>query len=51
MFKNTFAQGECTKVEEGFSLEGEIFRCPCVSLSLRLSKNKKVEQHITKKTH
>jgi len=38
-------------VEEGLSLEGEIVRYPSVSLSLTLSKNEIVEQHIRKKTH
>jgi len=38
---------ECFNVEERLSLEGEIARCS--SLSLTLSKNDKVEQHIKKK--
>jgi len=43
--------GECTNVEEGVSLEGEIVRYPSASLSPTLSKNEKVEKHIKKKTH
>jgi len=38
-------------VEERLSLEGEIVRYSSVSLSLTLSRNDKVEQHIKKKTH
>ena len=44
-------EGECTNIEEGLSLEGEIVRYPNVSLSPTLSRNEKVEQHIKKKTH
>jgi len=36
---------------KGLSLEGEIVRYSNVSLSPTLSRNKKVEQHIRKKTH
>jgi len=43
---------ECINVvEEGLSLEGEIVRYSSESLSLTLSRNEKVEQHIRKKTH
>ena len=42
---------ECTNVEERLSLEGETVRYPSVSLSLTLSRNEKIEQHIRKKTH
>jgi len=38
-------------VEEGLSLEGKILRYSSMSLSLKLGKNEKLEQHITKKTH
>jgi len=44
-------EGECTNVEERLSLEGEIVRYQSVSLSLTLSRNEKVKQHIRKKTH
>jgi len=38
-------------VEEELLLEGEIVGYPSMSLSLILSKNEKVKQHIRKKTH
>ena len=38
-------------MEEGLSLEEEIVRNSSVSLSPTLSGNKKVKQHIIKKTH
>jgi len=44
-------KGECINVKEKLSLEVEIVRYSCVSLSLALSRNEKVEQHIRKKTH
>jgi len=49
-FENASARGgvyQCGRL----SLEGEIGRYSSVSLSLTLSKNEKVEQHIRKKTH
>jgi len=44
-------EGECTNVEEGLSLEGEMVRYLSVSLSATLSRNEKIEQYIRKKTH
>ena len=44
-------EGECINVEEGLSLEEKIVRYSSVSLSHTLDRNKKVKQHIRKKTH
>jgi len=43
-------EGECIYVNEGVSLEGEIVRYSKCESSPTLGKNKKVEQHIRKKT-
>ena len=44
-------EGKCTNVEKGLSLERRIVKYPSVSLSLILSRNEKLEQHIRNKTH
>jgi len=43
-------EGECTNMEEGLLLEGEIVWYSSVNLSPTLSRKKKVVQHIRKKT-
>jgi len=50
-FKVLSLERKCINVDERLSLEGKIVRYPSVSLSLTLSRNEKVEQHIRKKTH
>ena len=47
----TSPKPKSSNVEERFLLDREIVRYSSVSLSLTLSRNEKVEQHIRKKTH
>jgi len=51
VFENVSARGGVYQCGRDSYLRGRFVRYPSVSLSLTLSRNEKVEQHIRKKTH